>query len=116
MSEDAMAARLAMLRRIGGDKLIRELIDLLCESTPRKVEALRAALGADDRNTMARLAHGLGSAAGNLGLADMHQAALDVEHCADGGPGDLAELLRRLETFWEEGHDRLVQIQRGTSA
>jgi HPt (histidine-containing phosphotransfer) domain-containing protein len=116
MSDDPIAARLAMLRRVGGDKLIGELIDLLLQSVPHKLQAARAALTAGDRATVSRLAHGLGSGVGNLGLADMQQAALDVEHCADHGPGDLDELLRRLEASWEQGRDQLVQIQRGFSS
>jgi len=112
MSEDPIATRLAMLRRVGGDKLIGELIDLLLQSVPQKLEAARAALAAGDRALVARLAHGLGSSVGNLGLADVHQAALAVEHCADGGAGDLAQLLRQLEASWEQGRDRLVLIQR----
>jgi len=113
MTPDPMAARLAMLRRFGGDKLIGELIDMLLESTPDKLESARAALTAGDSQLIARLAHGLGSSVGNLGLADMHQSALAVEQCADGATGDLAELLRRLESSWEPARELLVQAKRG---
>src|SRR4051812_1071177 len=107
MSADPMIQRLAMLRRVGGDKLISDLIDLMLESTPRRLETMRAARNAGDVEQVGRLAHGLTSSAGNLGLADVQQAALDVEQCANDG-GALAELLDRLEQSWEQMRDRLV--------
>jgi HPt (histidine-containing phosphotransfer) domain-containing protein len=116
MSQDPMAARLAMLRRVGGNKLIGDLIDLLFEGAPRKLEAARAALAAGDAGQVALLAHGLASSAGNLGATDMQQAALAVEHCADGGTGDLGELLRRLEASWGPARDMLAETKRGLSA
>jgi HPt (histidine-containing phosphotransfer) domain-containing protein len=113
MSPDPMAARLAMLRRVGGDKLIRDLIDLLLEGAPQKLAAARAALGEGDAVRVGRLAHALASSAGNLGLAEMQEAAYAVERCGAGAAGDLAELLRRLEASWERGRELLVQTQRG---
>jgi HPt (histidine-containing phosphotransfer) domain-containing protein len=115
MSADPMTQRLAMLRRIGGDTLISELIDLMLESTPPKLETMRTALSVGDIEQVGRLAHGLTSSAGNLGLADVQQAALDVEKCADGGGADLAELLDRLEQSWEQVRARLAQTKQGLS-
>ena len=85
---DAMAGRLAMLRRVGGDRLIRDLIDLLLEGAPRKLEAARAALAEGDADRVGRTAHALTSSAGNLGAAELQQAASALERCAGGGPGD----------------------------
>ncbi len=113
MSPDAMAPRLAMLRRVGGDKLIRDLIDLLLEGAPRKLEAARAALAAGDADRVGRVAHALTSSAGNLGAAELQQAACALERCAGGEPGDLAGLLRDLEASWMRARDRLAEIQRG---
>jgi HPt (histidine-containing phosphotransfer) domain-containing protein len=108
-----MAARLAMLRRVGGDKLIRDLIDLLLEGAPQKLAAARSALAAGDADRLGRAAHSLGSSAGNLGAAEMQEAALALECCADTGTGDAADLLRRLEASWELARPLLAETKRG---
>jgi two-component system, sensor histidine kinase LadS len=113
MSPDAMAVRLAMLRRVGGERLIRDLIDLLLEGAPRKLEAARAALAAGDADRVGRAAHALTSSAGNLGAAELQRAAHALERCAGGGPGDLAGLLRDLEASWARVRDLLAETRRG---
>jgi HPt (histidine-containing phosphotransfer) domain-containing protein len=113
MAPDPMTARLATLRRIGGDRLIRDMIDLLFENAPRRLEAARAALAWGDTVGVGREAHALTSSAGNLGAVEMQQAALALERCAGGGPGDLAGLLAALEASWEQTRGRLADIQRG---
>jgi HPt (histidine-containing phosphotransfer) domain-containing protein len=116
MSGDPTAARLAMLRRVGGDKLIHELIDLMLQGTPGKLEAARAALAAGNAAGVGRVAHALTSSAGNLGAIALQEAAYALERCAAGEAGDLAELLRNLERSWESDRARLAEIQRGLSA
>jgi HPt (histidine-containing phosphotransfer) domain-containing protein len=115
MSPNSMNARLAMLRRVGGDRLIRELIDLLAQTAPRRLEEVRAALLAGDAERAGRAAHGLASSAGNLGATDMQEAAYALERCAAGGPGDPAELLRRLQASWEQARGALAEIKGGLS-
>ncbi len=116
MSPDPMAPRLAMLRRAGGDRLIRDLIDLLLEGAPRKLEAARAALADGDADRVARAAHSLASSAGNLGLAEVYEAALALEQAADARAGDLGELLARLEASWERAREPLAALKKGLNA
>jgi HPt (histidine-containing phosphotransfer) domain-containing protein len=116
MSSDPMAARLAMLRRVGGDKLIHDLIDLMLASTPGKLEAARSALAEANADRLGRLAHGLASSAGNLGVAEMQEASYDLERCAADGAGNLAELLGSLEASWERARELLLQAKGGLSA
>jgi HPt (histidine-containing phosphotransfer) domain-containing protein len=108
-----MAARLAMLRRVGGDKLICELIDLLLDGAPQKLGAARAALAAGDAAGVGRAAHSLTSSAGNLGAAEVQAAALALERCAAGEPGDLGELLAELEGAWARAREALAETKRG---
>jgi HPt (histidine-containing phosphotransfer) domain-containing protein len=116
MSDDPMEARLAMLRRVGGDRLIRDLIDLLFERAPRQIEAVRQALAAGDAEAARRAAHALTSSAGNLGARDLQAAALAVEQAAAGETGeDAAELLRRLEAAWEATRPVLAERKGGLS-
>jgi HPt (histidine-containing phosphotransfer) domain-containing protein len=108
-----MEARWAMLRRVGGDKLIGGLIDLLLDSAPRWLAAARAALAVGDHDALGRAAHALKSAAGNLGAADVQKAADDLERRAAGEPGDEpAELLGRLEAAWARARDLLTEKKR----
>jgi HPt (histidine-containing phosphotransfer) domain-containing protein len=111
-----MAARLAMLRRVGGDKLIHDLIDLLLETAPVKLASARAALAGGDTSGVGRLAHGLASSAGNLGIVEVQEAAAALERRADDGENDLADLLARLEASWLRGRELLAQIKRELSA
>jgi len=112
MSHDPMEARLAMLRRVGGDRLIRDLIDMLHENVPRKLAEARAALAAGDADTVGRVAHALASSAGNVGAADMQQAAAELERDAADGK-DLAGPLGRLEASWERTRELLAEKKRG---
>ncbi|HEX5268890.1 MAG TPA: Hpt domain-containing protein [Gemmataceae bacterium] len=114
MSSEAMAARLAMLRRVGGDKLIRDLIDLLMDGAPRKLEAARAALAAGDLDGVRRAAHALTSSAGNLGASETQAAALALERAA-AGAGDVAGLLAGLEGAWGRAREALAETRKGLS-
>jgi HPt (histidine-containing phosphotransfer) domain-containing protein len=103
-----------MLRRIGGDKLIRELIDLLLEGAPRKLESARTALAAGDAEAVGRAAHDLTSSAGNLGAAELQHAAYALERCAADGPAeDLPGLLEELEAAWGRARDLLAETKGG---
>jgi HPt (histidine-containing phosphotransfer) domain-containing protein len=112
MSQDPMDARLAMLRRVGGDKLIHELIQLLLDSVPAKLVAARAALEQGDTDQVGRAGHSLTSSAGNLGAREMQHAAFALEQAAASGEGNLSELLHHLETCWERTRQLLAQKQR----
>jgi len=107
-----METRLAMLRRVGGDRLIRDLIDLLLETAPGKLAAARAALAEGDADRVGRVAHALASSAGNLGVAEMQEAAYTLERRAADGPADLAEPLSRLEGAWEQARQLLTDTKR----
>ena len=113
MSHEAMETRLAMLRRVGGDRLIRDLIDLLLESTPQKLAAAHAALADGDTERIGRIAHALASSAGNLGMADMQEAAYALERNAVHGLEHLPELLGRLQGAWEQARGLLTDRKRG---
>jgi HPt (histidine-containing phosphotransfer) domain-containing protein len=112
MAHDPTDERFAMLRRVGGDTLIRDLIALLFEDAPRKLAAARAALERGDRDQVGRAAHALASSTGNLGARDMQQAAYVLEQAAHAG-GDLAEPLARLEACWPAARDRLTEKLEG---
>jgi PAS domain S-box-containing protein len=51
----------------GGDGLLHEVIDLFLEETPPRLDAIAAAVGAGDTESLWRAAHALRSGAANLG-------------------------------------------------
>jgi HPt (histidine-containing phosphotransfer) domain-containing protein len=113
MSSDPMAARLAMLRRVGGDRLVLDLIDLLLETAPRRLETMHQGLAAGDREALGRAAHSLTSSAGNLGCVELQALAAEAAEAASGGTTEaLGELARRLDEAWQRARDRLEAERR----
>lgn len=80
-----------------GPDLVQELIGLLKEDAPPRIEALRSALAAGDADRALQEAHQLKGALGNLGLVRIADLARQVEALARGGSlssaGPLADAL-----------------------
>jgi HPt (histidine-containing phosphotransfer) domain-containing protein len=74
---------LARLRRIGGDELVREIIELFLSDSEARLGALRTALDSDDADSVSFAAHSLRSSCGNVG------AIAAADHC-----GRLEQLAR----------------------
>lgn len=68
-----------------GPDLVQELIGLLKEDAPPRIEALRSALAAGDADRVLQEAHQLKGALGNLGLARIADLARRVESLAREG-------------------------------
>jgi len=88
-----------LLSQLEGDrKLMCELVAIFLQDYPRQLERLRRALGEGDAPGVARAAHSLKGAAGNLAAEGVVAAAKRLE--AMGRAGELAgaeETLRQLE-------------------
>jgi HPt (histidine-containing phosphotransfer) domain-containing protein len=70
----------AALERLGGDEnLLREVVQIFLAETPRKIAALREAIGQPNAELVGRLAHSLKGELGYLGLAEASQKARDLE-------------------------------------
>lgn len=96
-----MDTRLAQLRRLGGDKLVGDLINLFLESAPQRLETIRVGLEAGDLTALGRAAHSLTSSAGNLGAVEMQTLAAALEEKATAQEKtEVAELFQRLQTAW----------------
>jgi histidine phosphotransfer protein HptB len=75
----------------------RELVELFVESGLADYQRLQAAITANDADQIARSAHTIKGAAGNLGLMDVHEVAKKVEAAAtDGRSDDLAQAMQSL--------------------
>jgi HPt (histidine-containing phosphotransfer) domain-containing protein len=110
MSLDLSETRWAQLRRLGGDKLIVELIDLFLQLAPQRLEAARTGLAAGDLAAVARAAHSLTSSAGNLGVVRVQEAAAALERQAMcGAAAEVPGLMEQLETAWIDARNLLQQ-------
>jgi HPt (histidine-containing phosphotransfer) domain-containing protein len=116
LTDNLDEVQLAFLRRIGGDKLIHKLIDLVLENVPKRLAAARSALACGDAKKIGRAAHTLVSSAGNVGAVAMHEAAYNLETAAYEPNSDLTSLLERLEARWECARERLIEKRKGLSS
>lgn len=91
-------AALARLQKLGGAKLIAQMIDLFLDNAPQRINAARAAERTGDLNGVARAAHSLKSSAGYLGAAAVAELAARIEREASAeNPDPIAPLLDELE-------------------
>jgi PAS domain S-box-containing protein len=86
--------RPALLDRVGGDEtILAEIVKVFLEDTPRQIQAMEAAAGADDRLTLRRLAHSLKGSAGTVGANALQATALALEQHVDRGEMPAARAL-----------------------
>lgn len=75
-----------------------ELAELLVETGTAELEGLRVAVAAGDAETVAKMAHSLKGAAGNLGFLKIYELAQGLDQSArDGRLGGAGDFLRAIE-------------------
>lgn len=79
---------LAQLEELGGDELVRGVVDLYLVDAPFRLSEARAAVQAGDVKTAARAVHSLKSNSAQLGLAGLSALCGRMESMAKAG--DLA--------------------------
>jgi HPt (histidine-containing phosphotransfer) domain-containing protein len=89
------------LTRLGGTKLVRQLIELYLAHGPERVRAIEAGVETGDAKQVERAAHSLKSSAGNLGARRLQHTAEAVEAAAAGGLID-DDLTARIVQEYEE--------------
>lgn len=105
------------LRRLGGDDLVRRMIELFLEDAPKRIVAARRAVETDDMDGARRAAHSLKSAAGILGARELQTAAERVEEWAGGCdaaevhglPGELEALFTAARAELEAEQRRIAE-------
>jgi len=112
----------ARLRRIGGERLLGEMIRLFETGAPARVAEARAAASAGDAEGMRATAHALKSTAGNLGLARL-QAACRLAEAeagaaaeAEAGAGSGTDLHRHAADMESEVSAALAALRREVAA
>jgi two-component system sensor histidine kinase/response regulator len=109
---------LAAVRELdaGEGTILAEVIGLFLDDVPNHLEALRSALGQRDASGVARAAHALKSAAGNVGATRVVQLCRQIEQAGRIGPLAAApSLLRQLERQLELVRP-LLEAERRVSA
>ncbi|MGH7590898.1 MAG: Hpt domain-containing protein [Gemmatimonadales bacterium] len=93
---------LAKLRKIGGPGLLTRFIDTFMSYAPARVDLAEAAAASGDIATVAAVAHGLISSAGQLGATELSSISREVEALASSG--DIAAVIARLPA-WRAAFD-----------
>jgi HPt (histidine-containing phosphotransfer) domain-containing protein len=105
------------LRRLGGDQLVREMIDLFLEHTPMRIEAALVGGQAGDLGAVERAAHSLGSSAGYLGAMTLKEVAGRLEHLArEQQAPAIPPLLQELDESFQQAKFWLDEEKKGLKA
>ncbi|MBI5276697.1 MAG: response regulator [Burkholderiales bacterium] len=98
-------ARLQEFREYDDEELTmtREVIALFQVDTPKRLDAIDAAVAANDADALATAAHALKGAAGNVGAMGLHVAAGTLESQAKAAfPPDAVPQAQRLRELWAQ--------------
>jgi two-component system sensor histidine kinase/response regulator len=95
------------LERLGGDeKLLHEVMEIFLEDVPKHLVGLREAITQQDAETAERIAHSLQGELGYLSIAELSQAARELEE--KGRISDFQGALTLLPSF-EASMARLLE-------
>lgn len=98
------------LNRLGGKKLVSEMIRLFLENIPGKITEAFEAEKKGDLKTVERAAHSIKSSAGNLGAVRLEELALETEeHAASGNTEGLLLNIEGMMGAFETIRDYLIK-------
>jgi HPt (histidine-containing phosphotransfer) domain-containing protein len=107
MSDETLdRSALLRLERLGGAKLLRQMIGLYLEHGPGRVQAIADGVADRDAAAIERAAHTLKSSAGNLGALRLQHAAEALEAVAASGMVD-EQLAQRVQAEYAESEAAL---------
>ncbi|MGD2136387.1 MAG: response regulator [Gemmatimonadales bacterium] len=107
---------LDLIREVGGQHLLNEVLDTFFETAAERLTVLRAAVSEGDVQQAGRAAHSLVSSASAVGAARVASLARDLEQHAEAGATDsLGALLAQLEGSFESA-TRLLALERTEAA
>jgi HPt (histidine-containing phosphotransfer) domain-containing protein len=92
------------LRWLGGDQqLLRELVGIFVDDSPKRLQAMRAAMTTADVRQLEHVAHSLKGSASILGANRLQRAALALEDAAhDGQTDNSPDLVARIANELEQ--------------
>ena len=105
-------AALGRLRRVGEDKLVKQMIEIYLDYAPKMLHNALAGEQAGDCLAIEHAVHSLKSSAGHIGATAVHDLARRLESLARKKEFDaLRPLLRELETAFEQARLRLEELK-----
>jgi PAS domain S-box-containing protein len=96
------------LQHPGAPDLLSKIIGLYLESSPQLLRQMREAVAAEDGEALRQAAHSLKSSSANLGAIQLAAVCKELEQRGrERRLADIAELLRELETRYQQARDAL---------
>lgn len=105
MSDDTSwdSAAVARLEKIGGRKLVREMLDIVLDFIPKKLEAAREGERAGNLEAIQHAVHPIRSSAAHAGARAVLELATRIEQLAMNKQGEqISVLLRELEAAYDQ--------------
>lgn len=104
---------LTRLRRLGGDRFLREMIELFLEHVPKRIEAACAGVRQGDLLAVERAGYSLNSSARNLGVTELRELAFEIERqAAQRNPDQVRALLHTFETAFLHAKSKLEALMK----
>ena len=116
MPEDSVIdpAAIARLHKVGGDKLVGQMIDIFLKNAPERVAAARQGIADGDSEAIEQAVHSLKSSAGNYGAVSLQTLAGRIEEQAEAKTlEDIPELFHDLEHLYEQVAAALRDVVKG---
>jgi len=76
-------ARIGVLRQVGGQRLVNDLVTLFLDEQPRRLQRLQTAVDRADATSVADVAHSIKGSCVNLGLTVMGELATRLEEMGE---------------------------------
>ena len=106
----------ARLQEWGGAKLLSQMIRLVLENAPTRMDQIRKGLGEGNVRETERGVHSLKSSAANVGAMKVSRLAARMEELAAGGDlGSVAGLMSELEREYAAAQAQLAAILEKTA-
>ena len=103
----------AKLRRLGGDKLLGQMIDIFLNFVPTKIAQALEEQKANHLQAIEQGAHAIKSSASHVGARRLQDLAIEIERLAkERQPESLPALLADLESEFARVRTALIEHQR----
>ncbi len=103
-----------MLHRLGGDKLVAEMVKLFVEQGAERVSAARAGLQLRDADRVRAAVHALKSSAGQLGAVSLQRMCAELEAAVTQSLAGTSERLDVIEAEFSRASRWLQEEARST--
>ena len=109
--DQAVLNNILSLQKSGGQNILKKLVDLYLESTPKLMSALETGIHQHNPAAVRNAAHTLKSSSANLGASKLSALCKEVESSVVGGEdvGRLNAKFERIETEYQQARSALLR-------